>query len=213
LQRITYGGVSAALLVPFGLGAGWGLVGEQTGTGVFGSIRVYGRQWEFNGGIHRWLDAGLTRLGVVNADVVARWAVVSVMVGLLLAVWTRARQAPTLAALRLMAVPLMAFVLMSPTVHPWYMLMVVAWLPFLTPTTDEPARRWLELVPWLYLSAALVFSYLTYRDPLRFAEVDWVRRLEWLPTLVLLGAIPLVGRLRPAVEKSAAVEVSEAQAG
>ncbi len=139
-------------------------------------------------------------------------AVVSVMVGLLLAVWTRARQAPTLAALRLMAVPLMAFVLMSPTVHPWYMLMVVAWLPFLTPTTDEPDRRWLELVPWLYLSAALVFSYLTYRDPLRFTEVEWVRQLEWLPTLMLLGAIPLIGRLWPAVERSAAGEVSKEQA-
>ena len=149
---------------------------------------------------------------VVDADGVARWAVVSVMVGLLLALWTRSRRAPTLAALRLMVVPMMAFILMSPTVHPWYMLMVVAWLPFLTPTTDEPARRWLELVPWLYLSATLVFSYLTYRDPLRFAEVDWVRRLEWLPTLVLLGAIPLVGRLRPALEESAAVEASEAQA-
>jgi hypothetical protein len=194
-QRLTYGAVSAAMLLPFGLGAGWGLTGERTGTGVFGSIRVYGSDWAFNAGIHRWLEAGLGRVGVAHPDVVARWVVVSVMAGVLVVVWRRARQISTIGSLRLMATPLMAFVLLSPTVHPWYMLMLVAWLPLLTPTADEPSRRWLQLTPWLYLSAVFVFSYLTYRDPRRFAELEWVRVLEWLPTMMLLAAVGFVGRM------------------
>ena len=38
-------------------------------------------------------------------------------------------------------------------------------------------------------TTALVLSYLTYRDPLQFGELEWVRQLEWYPALVLLGVV------------------------
>ncbi len=46
----------------------------------------------------------------------------------------------------------------------------------------------MALVPWCYLAAALSLSYLTYLDPDAHAELAWVRRVEWWPTLALLGA-------------------------
>ena len=41
--------------------------------------------------------------------------------------------------------------------------------------------------PWLYLAAAVMLSYLTYQDPANLREYVWVRRVEWWPTLGLLG--------------------------
>ena len=81
---------------------------------------------------------------------------------------------------------LAGLLLVSPTVHPWYALILLVFLPFLPPATGEPRRQWLAVWPWLYLSAALPLSYLTYLDPLDFRELEWVRRTEWLPTLALL---------------------------
>jgi hypothetical protein len=86
-----------------------------------------------------------------------------------------------------MAGPLMAYILLNTTIHPWYLLILLACLPFLTPAAEETPWRWFAVLPWLYLSGALSLSYLTYLDPLDFRELEWVRRTEWLPTLGLLG--------------------------
>ena len=48
-QRLVYGTTVAAVLVPFGSTAGWGLVGGSDGTGLFGSARGYSG-WTFNSG-------------------------------------------------------------------------------------------------------------------------------------------------------------------
>ena len=79
-------------------------------------------------------------------------------------------------------------------VHPWYLLVVVAFLPFLAPGEGEDVRRWWHVAPWLYLSGALVLSYLTYRDPLAFGELPWVRVVEWVPSVVLLGVATAITR-------------------
>ena len=80
----------------------------------------------------------------------------------------------------------MAYILLTPTLHPWYSIILIAFLPFLTPLPVEGRWRWLLIAPSIYLSGALVFSYLTYLDPNNFGEIEWVRRLQWLPTLGLL---------------------------
>jgi hypothetical protein len=98
----------------------------------------------------------------------------------------RGRDRELRTALRVMTLPLAAYLLLSPTVHPWYALILLAFLPFLPPTDDESQTLWLAALPWIYLSGTLVFSYLTYLDPQNFAELEWVRRLEWVPTLLLL---------------------------
>ena len=82
----------------------------------------------------------------------------------------------------------MAYLLLTPTVHPWYALIILIFLPFLAPGETEPRWFWLAIIPWLYLSGALIFSYLTYLDPLNFQELPWVSTLEWGPTLALLLA-------------------------
>jgi hypothetical protein len=115
------------------------------------------------------------------------------MLLLLTMVWLLAKTNWTpRAALRLMSLPLMGYVLLTPTLHPWYLLMLLAFLPFLTPGSDEPAWFWIFVTPWLYLSGALIFSYLAYLDPRDFTEVEWARHLAWLPTLALLATACIV---------------------
>ena len=188
LQRLIYAAVAIVVILPFGLDAGWGLVGEPTRTGVFGSARYLVQEFSFNSGIYHWFEGWVSRRGVDDPAELARIVVAALMAGVLVAVFLRGRRTETArGSLRLMAVPVMAYVLLTSILHPWYVVLLLALLPFLTPADGESRLRWLLVVPWLYLSGALVFSYLTYRDPLQFGELEWVRRLEWYPTLILLG--------------------------
>ena len=186
-QRLFYGLLLVALLVPFGLNAGWGLSGELDGTGLFGALRIYGSAWNFNSGLFHWLEVGLGKQGFHDPSVSAKAIIGFLFLLLNGIVWllARTRRTPR-AALRLMSVPLMGYVLLTPTLHPWYFLILLAFLPFLTPATGESKWLWLLVVPWIYLSGTLVFSYLTYLDPLDFGELEWVRQIEWVPTIFLL---------------------------
>jgi hypothetical protein len=189
-QLGLYTGVAVLLLVPVGLQAGWGLTGPLDGTGLFGAIRIYADRWNFNSGLFHWLEVDLLQemIGLGGAEMWAKRIVLLTLAGILLSVWLRARRRTSLrATLRLMAVPFMAYLLLTTTVHPWYALSLLAFLPFLAPAPGESRWRWLALLPWLYLSATLPLSYLTYLDPLDFRELEWVRRTEWLPTLGLLA--------------------------
>ncbi len=186
-QRLFYGLLLLVLLLPFGLQAGWGLSGELNGTGLFGALRIYSGQWTFNSGLFHWLEVGLGKQGLDDPLGSAKLVVGLLLLLLITAVWLLARtRKNTRTALRLMSLPLMGYLLLTPTLHPWYILILLVFLPFLTPAAEESPWRWLLIVPWLYLSGALIFSYLTYLDPLNFGELEWVRLLEWLPTLALL---------------------------
>jgi hypothetical protein len=193
-QRLLYGVVTLALMLPSAGRAGWGLTGPLDGTGLFGAIRIYADQWNFNSGLFHWLEVDLLQSAAVqNASVIEAtdWAkriVILVLLIVLATVWWQARpQIDNRTTLRLMAGPLMAYILLNTTIHPWYLLILLACLPFLTPAAEETPWRWFAVLPWLYLSGALSLSYLTYLDPLDFRELEWVRRTEWLPTLGLLG--------------------------
>ena len=118
----------------------------------------------------------------------ARGLVIVITIAVLVIVTLRARnETDPLVVIRLLAVPTMAYVLLTPVLNPWYLVALAAFVPFLSPTNDESVRRWASTAPWLYLMAAVIFSYLAYRDPSAFGELDWVRRIEWLPTYALLG--------------------------
>ena len=206
-QLVLYGAITVALMIPAGLRAGWGLTGPLDGTGLFGAIRIYADQWNFNSGIFHWLEVDLLPgLGVIQATDWAKAIVILALLAVMIGVWFRARQqADSLSTLRLMAGPYMAYILLNTTVNPWYMLILLAFLPFLPPRPTESSRRWLAVIPWLYLSGALSLSYLTYLDPLDFRELAWVRQTEWLPTLGLLALwVILLGvtRLKLEVEGS-----------
>ena len=192
-QRLIFGATIAAVLVPLGWTAGWGLAGESNGTGVFGSVRIYGG-WTFNSGIYHWLAGWLDRWGVADPAAVARFIVATLMAGVLVLMWALAHQRSPRDTLRLLALILVAYVLLTPILHPWYLLILVAFLPFLD--SCEDFGGWLEVVPWLYLSGAIVLSYLTYLDPLNHGEIEWVRHVEWYPTLMLLVIVGLTRYLR-----------------
>ena len=187
-QRLLYAAAVMGLLIPAGLRAGWGLTGPLDGTGLFGAVRIYGDRWNYNSGLFHWLEASLFPVvGVADAETWARRAVALGMLTVVIVVWWQAKRAPgARAALRWMAVPLAAYVLLSPTMHPWYLLLLLAFVPFLPPAAGESGRRWLWAAPWLHLSGALALSYYTYVDPGNLREYEWVRRMEWIPTLALL---------------------------
>ncbi len=200
-QRIFYGMVTVALLLPSGWRAGWGLSGELDGRGVFGALRIYTNQWNFNSGLFHWLEVRLGAPGYGAPFPAAQNIVLAMMMLTLLVIWLVARHhSGERAILRLTAVPFMANFILTPTVHPWYLLILLAFLPFLPPTKGETRWWWLAALPWLYLSGALIFSYLTYLNPQQPAELEWVRQLEWLPTLLLVavGATAVPFLVRPA---------------
>jgi hypothetical protein len=196
-QLLLYGGLIIILLLPFGGQAGWGLTGPLDGTGLFGAVRIYADQWNFNSGLGHWLQVGyLPSLGVTQPFQTAKRLGLLALLAVLAVIWLQARRRTALRpTLRLMAVPFMAYLLLTPTVHPWYALTLLVFLPFLPPAADEPRRYWLAVAPWLCLSATLPLSYLTYLDPLDFRELEWVRQLEWLPALALLLVWMIYGRV------------------
>jgi len=193
-QRFMYGILSVGLLIPAGLRAGWGLTGPLDGTGLFGALRIYNAQWKFNSGLFfwvtRWLNDG-DGYSPSPADGQVKFVVALIMLIVLLAVWYFAYHAhqrqDIRASIRLMTIPLMAYLLLTHTVHPWYALILLIFLPFLAPAQDENKYYWLITAPWIYLSGGLIFSYLTYLNPNDFRELARVRNLEWIPTLVLLA--------------------------
>ncbi|MEM7344452.1 MAG: hypothetical protein AAF485_09420 [Chloroflexota bacterium] len=195
-QLFLYGALVISLMLPYGFTAGWGLTGPLDGTGVFGAIRIYADQWNFNSGLFYWLVN--EQLADLDIDEPLDRAKQIVSLGLLLvlgAVWIIAyKQSTILAALRLMAIPYMTYLLFTTTVHPWYALVLLIFLPFLAPQPKvESLWRWLFLLPWLYLSATLAISYITYINPARFGEWPWVRKVEWIPTWGLVGLSLMIG--------------------
>ena len=188
-QKFVYGSAAIGLLVPSALWAGWGLIGPLDGTGLFGALRIYNVQWKFNSGIFHWLEMWLRQQGNDNSLDLAKQIGFGLIAVVLVGVWLAARRGQGIrVTLPLTAVPFMAYTLLTPTVHPWYVLILIALLPFLAPGEGESCWLWLVVLPWLYLSGTLIFSYLTYLDPQNFGELEWVRLLEWLPTLTLLLA-------------------------
>ena len=218
-RTIVYAGLIIAVCLPFALGAGWGLTGPLDGEGLFGALRIYASRWNYNGGIYHWLEVGLSGYwtpGAVPPEVSASgdasysWAarlIVAVILGLvLIAVWRRGGQCDDgLTLLRLATVPLAAYLLLTTTVHPWYVTLIIPLLPFLlakkggSTTIDRPLERPPTapqaprtgvgrrlLLPWLYFSAAVSLSYLTYLDPANLREYDLVRLVEYVPLYLLL---------------------------
>ncbi len=195
-QLFLYGGVIIGLLIPAGMKAGWGLTGPLDGTGLFGALRIYGRQWNFYSALFHWLELAIANVGIGEANLGAKISVGLLMGGVMLGVWLRARHTQTVRAnLRLMAGPFMAYILLTTTVHPWYLMILLAFLPFLTPEAAESRRRWLAIAPWLYLSGALALTYLTYLDPTNIRELEWLRKTMWWPTWGLF-MLWVMGRLK-----------------
>ena len=108
----------------------------------------------------------------------------------LLWLWRKCEWADdSLVLLRLALVPIGAYLLLTTTVHPWYVTWLLPLAAFLLPGPDKDAspacpRRF--LVPLLYWSAVVPLSYLAYLDPAKPREIGLVRLLEYVPLYALL---------------------------
>lgn len=196
-QLLLYGLILLGIITPIGLISGWGLFGELDGHGLFAALRIFADRWNYNSGLFYWLEQYLGQ--TLPAEVANLWAkrTIGLTMGLILGgTWLLSRRNQSVRVdLRLMSIPLMGYVLLSTTVHPWYLLIMVAFLPFLAPAHTESNWGWLTVMPWFYLSWAITLSYWTYINPADLREFVWVRQLEWIPTLILLTIAGLYASL------------------
>jgi hypothetical protein len=162
--------------------------------------------WNFNSSIYHWLEVGLSGYrtpGAVPIEAVGQEPIliarlltssVIILVSLLTGWWAWRMDSPqranyltrTLILIRLSIIPIGAYLLFTHTVHPWYVVFILPFLPFLLPRGDEVSQIRRFIWPWLYLSIAVALSYLTYFDPNDLREYDIVRLLEYIPVFILL---------------------------
>ena len=147
--------------------------------------------------MYHWLEVALSRYptpGPVPIEatgstpiLAAKWLAAGALGAVLLAVCHAGRHGlSALQLLQVACIPLGAYLLLTTTVHPWYVTVIVPILPFLLgrPGGFVTSRRYVW--PWLYFSAAVSLSYLTYLDPASLREYPAVRFLEYVPFCLLL---------------------------
>jgi hypothetical protein len=198
--------VTGALAI-FAASAGWGLSGPLDGSGVFGALRIYLDRWNYNSGLYHWLEVTLT--GVQTPGAVPIEPTTQVPIRLAKIVSSGLQIAAALIAgglawrldsphqssphrriltlLRLAILPLGAYILFTSTIHPWYVTILIPYLPFYWPVKGESQTVKNLAWPWLYLSCAVAVSYVTYLDPDNLREFGWVRLVEYLPCYALLA--------------------------
>jgi len=139
---------------------------RHVGLGMIGSIPDYMMEWEFNSAAYRSLKLALGGNGEI-----ARWICYSAIVALAIWAWTRTRWTP--AGRFLVAVG--AYYLLTPTIYPWYLVMV--------------------LVPWTLVGGV---TPIVLGGAVALSETVWIRDAKglswgvppgWLATeYVLFGA-------------------------
>lgn len=205
-RLLLYATIIIAVIIIFTIEAGLGLTGDLDGKGVFGALRIYLTWWNFNSGIYHWLEVGLSGYqtpGAVPVEIVGEGPIqlAKMITGSLLALvvlfttwlsWrldishTRDHTIRTLELMRLAILPTGAYILFTSTVNPWYITLILPFLPFLTPLQTEPGWIKRSIWPWIYFSLAVSLSYLTYINPDDFRELYFVRQIEYIPLYVLI---------------------------
>ena len=178
------------LLLPLGVLAGY-VPYAGAGAGLFDGLSAYAARWRFNDSVFSLVFEGL-RLAGVEADMASAAARLFCSGGVAFACLA----APVLIAdpLRVLFVVLSVFLLLSPTLHPWYLLWILPFLPFF----PNPA--------WLCFSGLAVFSYEVLGRYLHLGvweEQAWVRWVQFAPFYLLLVAVPILRRRLPSLRRQA----------
>ena len=155
----------------------------DAGGKIFSGLRIFLAKWRFNDAVFSLLYAAIKEPGA-DPDDAALYGAKLLCAGLLLgaAVWAFARyRDPYRAAAAILG----ANLLLSPVLHPWYLLWV---LPF----------QVLFPVPaWTFLSAAVFASYnatAVYGATGIWVEYGWVKWIQFAPFFLLLLAYPAYRR-------------------
>jgi len=154
---------------------------DQGARGLWGGLGEYGRRWEGGSLVFRFVDAGVRHLQMDDPQLVGRRAVAALWLGVLLVVWVR-----RIEPLRGFAFAALAFVVLTPTLHPWYGLWL---LPFAL------VCGWRGLFVFVAALPALYAPLVRWKAEQVWEEPAWV----W-PVLVGSLALGLIlERLRPGV--------------
>jgi alpha-1,6-mannosyltransferase len=208
LRILGAGAAVVAVSVLFAQGAGWGINGWiNNGTGLFGALRIYLLEWNYNSGLYHWLETGLSGYATarnvpVNVFTALPVILARLTAGLLLGLsllfagmFTWAKDNPARAdhqkrslwLLRLSSVGVMVYLLFTTTLHPWYVTLIIPFLPFWLPAPGEDERIGRFMWPGLYFSCSVVLAYFSYIQPGEFQEFDFVRLVEYIPLFILLA--------------------------
>lgn len=157
-------------------------------SGHGGGLATYASVWESSSLLFRALERPLWPLlpsgaGWLDAKLVARALVAAGWLGIL-AVLVRRRWAPERAALVLCG----AFLLLSPTFHPWYAAWAAPWLVLRRPGHELPLERALArgLTLLLALAPAQYVVLERWRSDGVWSEPAWLAPLMFGPALCLL---------------------------
>ena len=164
-------------------------------SGHGGGLATYASVWESSSLLFRALERPLWPLlpsgaGWLDAKLLARALVAAAWLGILAAL-VRRRWAPERAALVLCG----AFLLLSPTFHPWYAAWAAPWLVLRRPEDEQPLERALArgLTLLLALAPAQYVVLERWRADGVWSEPVWLAPLMFGPALCLL----LHAALRP----------------
>ena len=136
-------------------------------------LQTYVQHWHFNAAAYALFHQALAPWDG-DAHLHARW-----LCAALLVIFALAAQIRWPDPYRAAFVTLGAYVLLSPTMHPWYLLWVLPFLPFF----PHPA--------WILFSGLATLAYeilLDYASTGVWQEKTWVIYMQYAPFYILLGA-------------------------
>ena len=145
----------------------------NAGTQLIAGLRTYIQHWYFNAAAYSLIHYSLSPWDG-NAHSHARWLCTASFV--LFALYTQIRSRDSY---RATFITLGAYVLLSPTMHPWYLLWVLPFLPFF----PHPA--------WLLFSGLIVLAYEVLMDYVHtgvWQEKTWVLWAQYAPLYIGLIA-------------------------
>jgi alpha-1,6-mannosyltransferase len=179
---------AAAVFVPLALfasDAGWGLTGPADGTGVFGAIRIYAEEWEFNAGLYYWL-ARLLSPEVARLLGLVLPALLALAIGLRFWLDRSEAAVSVLRMVRLASLPFALYLLLSHTIHPWYLALMICLLPFFWPSPgeDPSVSRWIW--PWIYYMFFAAYTYISYTAVVAPGGLPLIQTAAYLPFWLLV---------------------------
>jgi len=150
--------------------------GDKLSTG----LQRYMQHWHFNAAAYSVVHLVL-ELSSSNAHSYARWICVILLVPLALGAQIRLRD-PYQAAFMTLG----AYILLSPTMHPWYLLWILPFLPFF------PSPAWMLFSGLVFLAYEVLIGYSSTGI---WHENPWIMWAQYAPFYLLLGTTTFYRRV------------------